>query len=160
MCSTFKLLAAAAVLHRVDEKKAQLTDVIPYTKADLLEYAPVTKQHVDEGGMTLDALCAAAIELSDNTAGNLLLKTIGGPEGFTRYARSLGDEKTRLDRVEPDLNSALPGDERDTTTPAAMVADLRSLLLGDALSQIVPPATRRLARRQYHRRRPDPGRPA
>ena len=88
-------------------------------KADLLEYAPITKKHVAEGGMPLDALCAAAIELSDNTAGNLLLQTIGGPEGFTRYARSLGDEKTRLDRIEPDLNSALPGDERDTTTPAS-----------------------------------------
>ncbi len=135
MCSTFKFLAAAAVLHRVDEKKEQLSRVIPYTEADLLEYAPVTKKHIAEGGMSLDALCAAAIEFSDNTAGNLLLKTIGGPEGFTRYARSLGDEKTRLDRIEPDLNSALPGDKRDTTTPGAMAANLRSLLLGEALSK-------------------------
>jgi len=135
MCSTFKLLAASAVLHRVDEQKEQLTRFIPYTKADLLEYAPITKEHVNEGGMTLDALCAAAVEYSDNTAANLLLQTIGGPEGLTRYARSLGDEQTRLDRLEPRLNSAVPGDERDTTTPAAMVANLRSLLLGDALSQ-------------------------
>ena len=135
MCSTFKLLAAAAVLHRVDEKKEQLTRFIPYTKADLLEHAPVTREHVNEGGMTLAALCAAAIEYSDNTAANLLLQTIGGPEGLTRYARSLGDEQTRLDRVEPYLNSAVPGNERDTTTPAAMVADLRALLLGNALSQ-------------------------
>ena len=135
MCSTFKPLAAAAVLHRVDEKKEQLTRFIPYTKADLLEHAPVTREHVNEGGMTLAALCAAAIEYSDNTAANLLLQTIGGPEGLTRYARSLGDEQTRLDRREPDLNSAVPGDERDTTTPAAMVANLRTLLLGDALSQ-------------------------
>jgi len=85
--------------------------------------------------MTLAALCAAAIEYSDNTAANLLLQTIGGPEGLTRYARSLGDERTRLDRVEPHLNSAVPGDERDTTTPTAMVGNLRTLLLGDALSQ-------------------------
>jgi len=134
MCSTFKLLAASAVLRQVDEKKEQLTRFIPYTKADLLEYAPVTKEHVNEGGMTLAALCAAAVEYSDNTAANLLLQTIGGPEGLTRYARSLGDEQTRLDRFEPHLNSAVPGDERDTTTPAAMVADLRLLLLGDALS--------------------------
>jgi beta-lactamase class A len=134
MCSTFKFLAAAAVLHRVDEKQDQLTRFVPYTAADLLEYAPVTKQHVDEGGMTLGALCDAALTLSDNTAGNLLLKAIGGPEGLTRYARILGDEKTRLDRMEPDLNSALPGDERDTTTPAAMLGNLRALLLGDALS--------------------------
>ena len=135
MCSTFKLLAASAVLHRVDEKKEQLTRFIPYTKADLLEHAPITREHVNEGGMTLAALCAAAVEYSDNTAANLLLQTIGGPEGLTRYARSLGDEQTRLDRLEPHLNSAVPGDERDTTTPAAMVANLRALLLGNALSQ-------------------------
>ncbi|MEO7723567.1 MAG: serine hydrolase [Chthoniobacterales bacterium] len=90
MCSTFKFLAAAAVLHRVDEKKEHLAHFIPYTRADLLEYAPVTRQHVDEGGMSLGDLCAAAVELSDNTAGNLLVRAIGGPQAFTRYARSLG----------------------------------------------------------------------
>ena len=135
MCSTFKLLAVAAVLHRVDEKAEQLTRFIPYTKAELLEYAPVTTERISEGGMTLAALCAAAVEESDNTAANLLLQTIGGPEGLTGYARSLGDERTRLDRLEPYLNSAVPGDERDTTTPEAMVATLRTLLLGDALLQ-------------------------
>ena len=134
MCSTFKFLAAAAVLHRVDLKQDELARVISYTKADLLEYAPVTKVHVDEGGMMLGALCAAAIQQSDNTAGNLLLRTLGGPEGLTRYARSLGDKATRLDRIEPSLNSALLGDERDTTTPAAMLEDLRVLLLGEALT--------------------------
>jgi beta-lactamase class A len=134
MCSTFKLLAAAAVLHRVDQTKEKLTRFIPYSKADLLEYAPVTREHVNEGGMTLAALCAAAIEYSDNTAANLLVQSIGGPEGLTKYARSLGDEQTRLDRLEPALNSAVPGDERDTTTPAAMLANLRTLLLDDALS--------------------------
>jgi len=134
MCSTFKLLAVAAVLHRVDAKEEELGRFIPYTKSDLLEYAPVTRKHVDEGGMTLEALCAAAIELSDNTAANLLLKTLGGPAALTRYARSLGDSQTRLDRFEPDLNIAIPGDERDTTTPRSMLGDLRQLLLGDALS--------------------------
>ncbi|MEO7165728.1 MAG: class A beta-lactamase [Spartobacteria bacterium] len=134
MCSTFKFLAAAAVLHRVDINEEKLDRVISYTEADLLEYAPAAKEHLREGGMTVGALCAAAITLSDNTAANLLLKTIGGPAGFTRYARTLGDKETRLDRIEPDLNSARPGDERDTTTPAAMLGDLRALLLGDALS--------------------------
>ncbi len=134
MCSTFKVLAAAAVLHRVDEEKAQLSDIVPYTGGDLLEYAPIAEKHVAEGGMTLAALCAAAIEYSDNTAANVLLKTIGGPAGLTRFVRSLGDEKTRLDRIEPDLNSALPGDERDTTTPRAMADTLRTLLLGETLS--------------------------
>ena len=134
LCSTFKLLAAAAVLHRIDEKQDQLNRLVPYTATDLLEYAPVTREHVEEGGMTLSALCAAALNYSDNTAANLLVKAIGGPAALTRYARALGDEETRLDRLEPDLNSALPGDERDTTTPAAMLGNLRTLLLGDALS--------------------------
>jgi beta-lactamase class A len=132
MCSTFKALAAAAI-HRVDQKQEQLDRFISYTKADLLEYAPVTRKHVDEGGMTLSALCDAALTVSDNTAGNLLLREIGGPAALTRYARSLGDKQTRLDRLEPDLNNYQPGDERDTTTPAAMVKNLRLLLLGDAL---------------------------
>ncbi len=134
MCSTFKLLAAAAVLHRVDTNEEKLDRFVAYTEADLLEYAPATKEHLKEGGMKVGALCAAAITLSDNTAANLLLKTIGGPAGFTRYARTLGDKETRLDRIEPDLNSAQPGDERDTTTPTAMLGNLRALLLGGALS--------------------------
>ena len=134
LCSTFKMLAVAAVLHRVDQKQEQLDRFIPYSAADLLEYAPVTRKHVAEGGMKLSALCAAAISLSDNTAANLLLKTIGGPEGLTRFARTLGDQQTRLDRMEPDLNNFTVGDERDTTTPAAMLGNLRALLLKDKLS--------------------------
>ncbi len=85
--------------------------------------------------MTLGALCAAAIEQSDNTAGNLLLDTIGGPGGLTDFVRSTGDKMTRLDRKEPELNSAIPGDERDTTSPAAMCADMQRLLLGNGLSE-------------------------
>lgn len=134
MCSTFKFLAASAVLHRVDRKQDHLDRFVPYSKDDLLEYAPVTKEHVKDGGMTLAALCAAAVTYSDNTAGNLLLREIGGPDALTHYARSLGDQFTRLDRTEPDLNSAIAGDVRDTTTPAAMVGDMQALLLGQALS--------------------------
>jgi beta-lactamase class A len=134
MCSTFKFLAAAAVLKRVDEQKEKLDRFVSYGAKDVLEYAPVTKAHVQDGGMTLGALCAAAIEQSDNTAGNLLLDAIGGPGGLTNFARNLGDSMTRLDRKEPDLNSAIPGDERDTTTPAAMLADSRELLVGNTLS--------------------------
>ena len=91
MCSTFKLLAAAAVLKRVDEGKEKLDRVIPYGPGDLLEYAPVTKAHVADGGMTLGDLCAAAIDWSDNTAANLVLDAIGGPAGFTAFVRSIGD---------------------------------------------------------------------
>jgi beta-lactamase class A len=134
MCSTFKLLTAAAVLALVDAGSERLDRKIPYGTADLLEYAPVTKAHVGEGAMSLGDLCAAAIDWSDNTAANLLLQVIGGPPAFTRYVRALGDELTRLDRNEPTLNTAIAGDERDTTTPAAMVGDMRAVLLGDRLS--------------------------
>ena len=135
MCSTFKFLAAAAVLKRVDGGQQELDRFVSYDAKDILEYAPVTNAHLKDGGMTLGALCAAAIEQSDNTAGNLLLDTIGGPTGLTNFARSIGDEMTRLDRKEPELNSASPGDERDTTTPAAMCADMQRLLLGKLLSE-------------------------
>ena len=136
MCSTFKLLAAAAVLQRVDRKEENLGRFVRYNQADILEYAPVTTQHVAEGGMKLGALCEAAIEQSDNTAGNLLLQAISGPAGLTKFARSLGDQVTRLDRVEPDLNIPLKeGDERDTTSAAAMCGDLARILTTDSLSE-------------------------
>ena len=135
MCSTFKFLAAAAVLKRVDEKQDRLDRFVRYEAKDILEYAPVAKEHLKDGGMPLGALCAAAIEQSDNTAGNLLLDTIGGPVGLTTFARSVGDEMTRLDRKEPELNSAIPGDERDTTTPVAMCSDMQRLVLGNTLSE-------------------------
>ena len=134
MCSTFKVLAAAAVLKLVDEGKEYLDRMVPYAKEDILEYAPVTKEHLKEGRMTLGDLFAAAVEQNDNTAGNLLLRTIGGPSGLTSFLRTIGDKTTRLDRMEPDLNTAIPGDERDTTTPAAMREDLERLLTKDVLS--------------------------
>jgi beta-lactamase class A len=139
MCSTFKFLAAAAVLKRVDEKQEQLDRFVSYDTKDILEYAPVTKAHLKEGGMTLGALCEAAIEQSDNTAGNLLLDAVGGPAGVTNFARGLGDQVTQLDRKEPELNSVIPGDDRDTTTPGSMLADMTRILTGDVLS----PSSRR-----------------
>jgi beta-lactamase class A len=135
MCSTFKALAAAAILKRVDAGTERLDRQIAYGPADLLEYAPVTKAHVAEGSMSLAAICAAAIDWSDNTAANLMLQVLGGPAELTGYLRSIGDSTTRLDRNEPTLNTSIPGDERDTTTPAAMALDLQRLLLGPELSQ-------------------------
>lgn len=134
MCSTFKVLVAAAVLARADAGRERLDRHVVYGRTDLLEYAPVTRTNVGRGFMTVRALCAAAIEYSDNTAANLLLRAVGGPARITAYARSLGDARTRLDRNEPGLNTALPGDVRDTTTPAAMAANLQRLLTGSALS--------------------------
>ena len=135
MCSTFKLLASGAVLQLVDEGKESLDRTIPYGPGDLLEYAPVTRAHVGEGGMRLADICAAAIDWSDNTAANLILSVIGGPRGFTEFTRSLGDQTTRLDRDEPSLNTAIPGDPRDTTTPLAMAGDIEAVLLGGVLSE-------------------------
>lgn len=133
LCSTFKFLAAAAVLHRVDQGLERLARQVPYTKADLIDYAPITEQHVDEGSMALGDLCAAAVELSDNTAGNLLLRTLDGPQGLTKFMRDLGDDISRMDRTEPTLNIIEPGDPRDTTTPAAMLKLMNKLLVEETL---------------------------
>ena len=81
--------------------------------------------------MSVGALCRAAIIYSDNTAANLLFARVGGPAGVTRFARGLGDSRTRFDRMEGALN--VPDGDRDTTTPTAMVADLKSILLDEAL---------------------------
>lgn len=134
MCSTFKFLAAAAILARQDQGLDSLERRVKFAATDLVEYSPATGPRTDGEGMTLAELCEAAVTLSDNTAGNLMLNSLGGPEGLTAFARSLGDDITRLDRYETALNEALPGDPRDTTTPAAMLADMRELLLGTALS--------------------------
>jgi len=130
MCSTFKALAAAAILARVDAGKEVLARRITFDASALVTYSPVTEKRVGGDGMTLAEICDAAVTLSDNTAANLLLASIGGPPGLTAFARGLGDEVTRLDRNEPSLNEALPDDPRDTTTPNAMASTLRTLILG------------------------------
>ncbi|MES2603183.1 MAG: class A beta-lactamase [Pseudomonadota bacterium] len=133
MCSTFKALLAGAVLHRVDAGKEQLTRRVRVSKSDIIAHSPVTETRIG-GDISLAELCEATVTLSDNAAANLLLVDIGGPEGFTRFVRSLGDPVTRLDRTEPALNEARPGDPRDTTTPKAMISNLQKLVLGTALS--------------------------
>ena len=133
MCSTFKLPATAAILAQVDAGRERLDRPILVDKADVVGWAPVTEKHIGET-LPLATLCEAAMTLSDNGAANLILNLLGGPNGVTRYARALGDPVTRLDRREPELNRVGPGDPRDTTTPDAMVADLRKLALQAALS--------------------------
>ena len=135
MCSTFKVLLAGAVLSKVDHGKESLDREIPLTEADLLDYAPVAKPLLAKGRITVAEACAGAIIDSDNTAANLLLNSIGGPGALTLFARELGDKTTHLDRVEPFLNEATPGDARDTTSPAAMLNDLGVLVLQNALSK-------------------------
>jgi len=130
-CSTLKAFAASVLLQRDTDQ--QLNQVVKYTKADLLSYAPITEQHVSTG-MTLNAIMAAAIEYSDNTAANLMLRQIGGPSALQAALRAEGDSTTNVDRTEPTVNTATPGDTRDTTTPRAWVTDLRTFVLGSALT--------------------------
>ena len=133
MCSTFKWLGAARALQLVDAGRDSLERRIPVRPDDLLEHAPAARQRVG-ASMTIAELCAASVALSDNTAANLLLAAHGGPAGVTAAARALGDRITRLDRNEPGLNEARPGDPRDTTTPDAMAGLLQRALVGQGLS--------------------------
>ncbi|WP_035965110.1 class A beta-lactamase [Bradyrhizobium sp. YR681] len=134
MCSTFKASLAACVLARVDRGEEQLSAMIPYSKADLLEYAPVARQNIPAGRMSVAEMCKAIVELSDNTCANLLLARIGGPPALTAFWRSLDDTISRLDHNEPELNRSPPGAPHDTTTPAAMAGNLKRLVTGEALS--------------------------
>jgi len=136
MCSTFKLLAVGAVLSRVQRGDEDLARQVAFSRNDLLSYAPVTRTRLGRNfsaEISIAELCAAAIEYSDNTAANLLLHSLLGPAGVTRFVRSIGDHITRLDRNEPTLNTAIPGDPRDTTTPFAMATDAHALVLGTVL---------------------------
>ena len=133
LCSTFKVIAASAILARSTQIDGLLQQRIHYKPGDLVSYSPITEKHISEG-MTVSELCAAALQYSDNTAGNLLINVLGGTSEVTAYARSIGDSEFRLDRRETDLNSAVPGDPRDTSTPATMAHSLQVLTLGDTLS--------------------------
>jgi beta-lactamase class A len=137
MCSTFKASLAAAVLQKIDRGQEHPDRVVNFSVDEVLSYAPVTQNFTAEG-MPVAELCKAAIQVSDNTAANVLLKIIGGPEGLTRFWRAIGDNETRLDRTEPTLNEATPGDPRDTTTPAAMARDLERFLA----QKILTPSSR------------------
>jgi len=132
-CSVFKWVLATAVLQAVDQGRLTLGQKIKFGKADLLDYAPVTTKRVGEGAMVLGDLCEAMIQVSDNTAANLVLPLIGGPAGLTSFVRGLGDTVTRFDRNEPDLNTNVGKDERDTSTPASMSGLLRTVYTGTVL---------------------------
>ena len=140
MCSTFKLPLGAAVLENVEDGSFALDDAIAFGADDILEYAPVVSESVSAGEMTVAELAEAASTVSDNSAANLLLAQIGGPEGLTAFFRRHGDDVTRLDRTEPTLNENVSGDPRDTTTPVAMAGLVQHLVLGDGLE----PASREM----------------
>jgi beta-lactamase class A len=132
MCSTFKVMTASAILKQSNKDNDMLSRRIVFSKEELVTYSPITEKHVGSG-MTVSDLCAAALRYSDNTAANQLVKLSGGPSSVTAFARSIDDREFRLDRWEPELNAAIPGDARDTSTPAAMARSLHRLALGDAL---------------------------
>jgi beta-lactamase class A len=132
LCSTSKVLGVSAILRRSMNDSVLLQRRVTYGANDLVAYSPIAETRVATG-MTVSELCAAALDYSDNTAANLLMKLLGGPQAVTAFARSIGDDMFRLDRWETELNTAIPGDPRDTSTPAAMARSLQRLALGDAL---------------------------
>jgi beta-lactamase class A len=132
-CSTFKVISVSAVLQRSETRPDLLQRRIAYDRAQLVHYSPVTERHVG-AGMTVAELCAAALQYSDNTAANLIIRLLGGPASVTAFARRIGNRAFRQDRWETALNTAIPGDPRDTATPAAMAESLRRLAFGDVLA--------------------------
>lgn len=135
MCSTFKWLLVAAILSRAEAGTLSLDRSVSLAGVDFVGYSPVTRERGPAGKISIEELCVAAVEDSDNTAANLLLSMIHGPAGLTRFLRTAGDPTTRLDRNEPTLNDYVAGDVRDTTTPRAMVTTLNTLLLGTTLAE-------------------------
>ncbi|EMY7604006.1 FONA family class A beta-lactamase, partial [Escherichia coli] len=134
MCSTSKVMAVSALLKQSEMDKNLLAKRMEIKQSDLVNYNPIAEKHLDTG-MTLAELSAAAIQYSDNTAMNKILEHLGGPAKVTEYARTIGDKTFRLDRTEPTLNTAIPSDKRDTTSPLAMAKSLQTLTLGKALGE-------------------------
>ena len=129
LCSTFKVVAAAAILR---DKPQILGQRIRFTRDDIMPWSPITEKHLEDG-LTVAELCAAIVQYSDNTAANIILRLLGGPEALTAFSRTLGDASFRLDRYEVELNAATPGDPRDSSTPTAMCHTLNGLLCGNLL---------------------------
>lgn len=135
LCSTFKLALAAACLREADHGRIDLDEVIAYSEADLLPWAPVTRTNLAKGGMSVAALAQAAQEMSDGVAANLLVRRLGGPAALTARIREMGDTVTRLDRYEPELGLVLSADLRDTTSPLAMAQLVGRITTGDILQR-------------------------
>ncbi|MGH0858818.1 class A beta-lactamase Bla1 [Bacillus pacificus] len=128
--STYKALAAGVLLQQ--NSIDTLNEVIKFTKEDLVDYSPITEKHIDTG-MTLGEIAEAAVRYSDNTAGNILFHKIGGPKGYEKALRQMGDRVTMSDRFETELNEAIPGDIRDTSTAKAIATNLKDFTVGNAL---------------------------
>lgn len=134
MASTFKSVLCGAILDRADQGKLLLDEQIAIRAADILSYAPVTEKYVGQT-LSVGSLCFATLDMSDNTAANLLITRLGGPQEVNVYLREIGDSVTRLDRMEPGLNIFAAGDPRDTSSPAAMLSTWEQMLLGSGLAE-------------------------
>ncbi|MFN8032003.1 MAG: class A beta-lactamase [Mycobacterium sp.] len=134
LCSTFKAYLAARILQKAQRSELAMTDTLYVDPAAVKPNSPVSGPKAG-GRLPLDELCQAVLQRSDNTAANMLLSVIGGPPGITAFARSIADERTRLDHWETELNSALPGDPRDTSTPRAFGGGIRAILTEDVLDE-------------------------
>lgn len=134
LCSTSKVMVVAAILKESESNTNLLAKKITINKSDMVNYNPITSKYIDSS-MTITELSKAALQYSDNAAMNKLLSYLGGPRHATQFARTIGDKAYRLDRNEPGLNTAIPGDSRDTTTPSAMADTLNKLILGTALKK-------------------------
>ncbi len=132
LCSTFKGPLAAHVLALVDRGDMKLDSMVAYGSTDLLVASPITRANVDKGALSIGALCAAVLQVSDNTAANLLLSRTGGPQALTAFVRTVGDEITQFDRYETQVGK--PSGTLDTTTPRAIAGTAGALLLGNRLS--------------------------
>jgi beta-lactamase class A len=119
--STSKALATAVLLKQ--NPISVLEEIRTFTNEDIVTYSPITEDFVNKG-MSLGKIAEAAMQYSDNTAGNLLFEELGGPDGFEKALRESGDTITMADRIEPDLNEAIPGDSQDTSTPKALATTL------------------------------------
>ncbi len=142
LCSTFKLLLAAVILREADAGRLALAEVLPYARKDLVPNSPVTEAKLEAGGMPIEALAHATQTTSDNLAANLLMKRLGGPAALTAKLRDMGDQTTRLDRWEPEMNRVPPGEVRDTSTPRAIASSV-ARIFGD---ELLAPASRQLLR--------------
>lgn len=134
MCSTFKASLAACVLARIDRGEDKPDHMISYAAADLLEYAPVARDNLAKGALSVADMCKAIVELSDNACANMLLARVGGPAALTAFWSRTGDSVSRLDHNEPLLNRSRPGNPQDTTTPAAMAGNIKRFVTGDVLT--------------------------
>lgn len=134
MCSTFKLSLVALVLRDIDLGRLTGDEVLRFSRTDLIANSPVTGAAVDRGGLSVLALAEATQKTSDNLAANLLLRRLGGPAALTWFWRSLGDDTSRLDRYETELNFSPPGEMRDTTTAGAITRTVQQFVVGNVLA--------------------------